>query len=60
MEEYRANGTRLGWLIDPEERSVHVYRPESTVQLLTDPPGITAAPDLPGLVLDLRPIWQGL
>jgi Uma2 family endonuclease len=27
MEEYRACGARLGWLIDPVERRVHIYRP---------------------------------
>ena len=37
MEEYRDNGARLGWLIDPEERSVHVYRPGRAVETLDDP-----------------------
>ena len=27
MEEYLAAGARLGWLIDPYSRRVHVYRP---------------------------------
>src|ERR1700722_3687292 len=27
MEEYMANGSRLGWLIVPNKRQVHVYRP---------------------------------
>ena len=25
MEEYRANGARLGWLLDPDRRRVAVY-----------------------------------
>src|SRR5262249_4391081 len=29
MVEYMACGARLGWLIDPEERRVHVYRPSA-------------------------------
>ena len=56
MEEYRDNGARLGWLIDPEERSVHVYRPGRAVETLDDPSEIAADPELPGFVLDLAPI----
>ena len=26
MEEYRENGARLGWLIDPDRRNVTIYR----------------------------------
>ncbi|MDP8908288.1 MAG: Uma2 family endonuclease, partial [Chloroflexota bacterium] len=26
MREYLANGARLGWLIDPQTRTVHIYR----------------------------------
>jgi Uma2 family endonuclease len=29
MEEYVANGAQLGWLIDPFERKVYVYRPQA-------------------------------
>jgi Uma2 family endonuclease len=27
MQEYRDNGSRLGWLIDPKTRQVDIYRP---------------------------------
>ncbi|MGH9833829.1 MAG: Uma2 family endonuclease, partial [Blastocatellia bacterium] len=37
MEEYIANGARLGWLIDPIERKVYVYRPDAEVEVLDDP-----------------------
>ena len=60
MEEYRDNGARLGWLIDPEEHGVHVYRPGRAVETLDDPSEIAANPELPGFVLDLAPIWQPL
>ncbi len=29
MEEYLANGARLGWLIDPLGKKVHIYRPRA-------------------------------
>ena len=31
MEEYIENGARLGWLIDPKNKRVYVYRPNSEV-----------------------------
>ena len=31
MEKYMENGARLGWLIDPINRRVHVYRPDGPV-----------------------------
>ena len=58
MEEYIENGAALGWLIDPEPRQVHVYRPRATVVVLENIPEIAADPELPGFVLDLREIWE--
>lgn len=58
MEEYRDNGSRLGWLIDPQERRVHVYRPGRPVEVLEDPSEVSGDPELPGLVLDFGPVWQ--
>lgn len=60
MAEYRDNGARLGWLIDPEARRVHVYRPDREVEVLEDPERVTGDPELPGLVLDLAPVWAPL
>lgn len=59
MEEYRDNGARLGWLIDPQERRIHAYRPGQAVDVLENPSQIAGDPELPGFVLDLTPIWQG-
>jgi Uma2 family endonuclease len=58
MDEYIENGAKLGWLIDPEARRVHVYRPGSAVVILKDVVEISADPELPGFVLDLREIWE--
>ena len=57
MEEYRENGVLLGWLIDPLERQVIVYRPKMAVEHLYDPATLSAEPELPGLHLDLGEIW---
>lgn len=57
MEEYLENGARLGWLIDPINRSVYIYRPGEPMEVLESPETISGEPVLPGFELDLRDIW---
>ena len=57
MQEYVANGARLGWLIDPRERQVLVYRPETPLGLLDRPRSVSADPVLPGFTLEMADIW---
>lgn len=58
MQEYLDNGAQLGWLIDPSERRVYVYRPEIAVECLDNPANISGDPELPGFVLDLTRLWE--
>jgi Uma2 family endonuclease len=58
MAEYIENGSLLGWLIDPEARHVHVYRARQAIVIKENLPEISADPELPGFVLDLREIWE--
>ena len=58
MTAYAAAGVRLGWLIDPESRTVQVVRPDEPVTLLTAPGRIAGDPELPGFTLDLAKVWQ--
>ena len=58
MEEYMANGSKLGWLLDPLERRAHIYRPSEHPEILDDPETLSAAPELPGFTLDLTRIWE--
>ena len=58
MEEYLANGVRLGWLIDPKQRKVYVYRPGKDVQVRSNLKQISGSPELPGFVLKLAEIWK--
>lgn len=57
MQEYLDNGARLGWLIDPLEKRVYVYRPDQPVEVLDDPPTVSGAPVLPGFILPVRELW---
>lgn len=58
MREYMENGARLGWLLDPDHRRVHVYRPERSPRVLENPDKISGDPLLTGFILDLRRIWE--
>lgn len=58
MAEYIENGARLGWLIDPKTRRVHVYRPRQAIAILENPQQVSGEPELPGFTLDLREIWE--
>lgn len=60
MDEWLANGARLGWLIDPERRSVTVYRPGAEPELLEDPAEVSGESVLPGFVLELADVWEEL
>ncbi len=54
MRVYIANGARLGWLIDPYRRQVHVYRPNSAPELLEDPETVSGEPVMPGFAFAVR------
>ncbi|HEX8070797.1 MAG TPA: Uma2 family endonuclease [Pyrinomonadaceae bacterium] len=58
LEEYIANGAQLGWLVDPQERRVHVYRPGAPPEILEHVESVAGAPVLPGFTLDLKEIWE--
>ena len=54
MEEYIENGAQLGWLIDPAQKKVWIYRPDSAVEELDHPTSLSGEPLLRGFILDLR------
>lgn len=58
MEEYIANGAQLGWLIDPRERKVYIYRPQTPVEVLDQPDTLIGDPVLPGFILSVFKLWQ--
>lgn len=58
MEEYIENGAQLGWLIDPLKKQVHVYRPDSAVEVLDNPQTISGEPLLHGFILNVQEIWD--
>jgi Uma2 family endonuclease len=58
MKEYAANGAELGWLIDPRERKVHIFRPGLDPEVLENPQQVSGEPLLKGFVLDVQVLWD--
>ena len=58
MAEYMANGVRLGWLVDPQQRRVHIYRSGQPVEVLDAPLAVSDELVLSGFVLDLSAIFR--
>lgn len=58
MQEYIHNDARLGFLIDPQNKRVEVYRRGQAVQILDNPVEVSGEDVLPGFVLDLKRVWQ--
>lgn len=58
MAEYRDCGVRLGWLIDPAEKRVQIYRLGRPTEYLNQPERLSGEDVLPGFVLGLSEIWS--
>jgi len=58
MREYIANGLRLGWLINPKNKQVEIYRPNQEIEVLQSPANLSGENVLPGFILDLQPIFS--
>ncbi len=57
LQEYMANGVRLGWLIDRKTRRVEIYRRGEPVEVLNDPISLSGENVLPEFMLSLKTVW---
>ena len=54
MQLYMRNGALLGWLIDPRNRGVYIYRPgQPEPELLENPATLSGEDTLPGFTFDV-------
>lgn len=56
MADYIRNGARLGWLLDPVEKRVHIYRPRQGPECLEDPEYVTGEDVLSGFKFNFQEI----
>lgn len=54
MVEYIDNGTRLGWLLDPQQQKVYIYRRDREVEEVEKPLSLSGEDVLSGFVLNLQ------
>ncbi len=57
MEMWVAQGARLGWLVDPFEETIWVYRPEQEAERVARPESLTATEIAEDLTIDFTRIW---
>ena len=60
MTEYLQNGARLGWLLDPTEKRVQIYRPGRRVEYRNNPEYLDGEDVLPGFRFNFQEILQEL
>jgi len=58
MDEWLANGAQLGWLIDPDIRTIEIYRPGLEAETRAGASSIAGEGPVAGFVLDLGPVWD--
>ena len=57
MIEYQNCGVKLGWLINPDEKQVEIYRLGKDKKILNNPSSLLGEDILPGLTVDLSDIF---
>ena len=57
MREYIENGLRLGWLINPKQKQVEIYRARKEVEVLQSPTNLSGEEVLTDFTLDLQTIF---
>ncbi len=53
MEEYLNSGLKLGWLIDPQNQQVEIYRQNQSIEIVSLPTTLSGENVLPGFNLEL-------
>lgn len=53
MQEYLNSGLCLGWLINPQQQQVEIYRPNQAVEIVNFPIRLSGEDVLPGFILEL-------
>lgn len=56
MQEYLVNGSRLGWLIDPQTQQVEIYRTNQEVEIMRSPTTLSGEDVLPRFMLNVTQI----
>jgi Uma2 family endonuclease len=58
MQKYMENSAKLGWLIDPQNKRVEIYRPGQALEVLENPQNLSGESILRGFTLSLKRIFS--
>ena len=58
MAQWIANGAQIAWLIDPIEKTVHIYRPGQSPEVHSHPTSVQGSGIIAGFELVMERIWQ--
>jgi Uma2 family endonuclease len=58
MREYLEQGAQLGWLINPDDKTVEIYRPNGEVEKRSGIDKLEGESPVAGFVLDLTCVWD--
>lgn len=58
LEEYIQQGSQLGWLVDPENQTVMIYRPDREVEVRVGIHRIDGEGPVATLSVDLAKVWD--
>jgi len=57
MEEYIVNGLRLGWLVNPQGKTVEIYQPDQSAETVPFTTVLSGESVLPNFTLDLKSVF---
>jgi len=58
MEMWIANGAEVAWLIDPQRKTVEIYRPGDSPEVLHEPSSVQGTGPVAGFELVMTRVWQ--
>lgn len=58
MQTWLANGAQLGWMIDPYQATLSIYRPGASVEVLDRPSSVEAGEPVAGFRLSTLMLWD--
>ena len=58
MQEYKDNGVKLGWLINPQQQQVEIFQIAQPIKVIDRPSTLLGEEVLPDLIIELDFIWE--
>ena len=58
MTDWLRFGAQLGWLVDPQNRDIWIYRSEQKPERLERPSIVAGEEPIDGFNFDFAPIWD--